>query len=129
MKDILLALTFAFSSSVVSGGGSESFNDHLLPIIKEEKIFKDIQGEYIFSDSIWAQIRIGSYTNFGGLRLGPYTVLAKKKNDSEWSQEIIFKTTYKFYDKDSNEVHFTSSEATSYTEKLTHITINSNNSE
>ena len=128
MKTVVLSLLIALIALPAYGGGTESF-DHLLPILKNEDAYKKLKEEYVFDESIWAEIRMGSHTNFGGLRLGPYHVQARKKNETEWSTVFIFKTTYKFFDKEGNEVHFLSPNAVDYSETLTEIKEDSNQPE
>jgi hypothetical protein len=84
------------------GGGSVSFEEQFLPILKQNKALSDaLLSTFDFSHNVFAQSDFGTHTRFGGERLGPYTLLAKPKgSQSTWVFEVTIKTKWTIYDQE-----------------------------
>lgn len=78
----------------------------MLPILKQEKELSDILIKSLdIKPGIWADVRLGNHTNFGGRRLGPYHCYAKPKGSKgPWLFYMIVHTKYVALDKNGKEV-------------------------
>jgi hypothetical protein len=78
---LALALLVALPGSMAWAGGSFSFEQDLQPILNQQPVLaKWLTGGLDF-DETGDAVRIGQNVNprFGGLRVGPYVILAKPK--------------------------------------------------
>ncbi|MDF7801834.1 hypothetical protein P4C99_20315 [Pontiellaceae bacterium B1224] len=101
---IILFLLVFLRVSHAFGGGSVSFDQQLLPILKQDKTFSvALLNSFEFNRSVYAQSDFGNHTMFDGERLGPYTLLAKPKgSESTWVFEVTIHTKWTIYDRDGN---------------------------
>ena len=106
IKILILSLILSPLLSSIYAGGSESFTNQVLPIIKQDKVFaENILNSFDFDKSVCAQTRLGSHTKFGGQRLGPYFVRAKPKNrKGPWVFKIKINTRWIVHNKDGKEI-------------------------
>ena len=106
MKIILFSLIFFPYLCSLYAGGSESFTNQVLPILRQDKVFaENILDSFDFNDAVLAQTRLGSHTKFGGQRLGPYFVKAKPKNSTgPWIFDVKINTKWIVYDKEGKEI-------------------------
>ncbi|NLX26765.1 MAG: hypothetical protein GXY61_12560 [Lentisphaerae bacterium] len=107
MKRIIILTISAFLGiSLAFAGGSVSFDEQLLPILKQNKEFSDaILSTFDFNASVYGQSDFGDHTRFGGERLGPYTLLAKPKSSkSGWIFEVTINTRWTIYDANGNQI-------------------------
>lgn len=100
-KILRLLVPVLLGAGPVLGGGSVSFDDQFLPLLQQNKpLAAALLKTFDFRDSVYAQSDFGDHTQFGGEKLGPYTVLAKPKGSaSEWVFEITVQTTWTVYDR------------------------------
>jgi hypothetical protein len=78
---LVLAVLISFPGSAAWAGGSFSYEQDLLPILNQQPVLaKWLTGGLDF-DETGDAIRLGQNVNprFGGLRVGPYVILAKPK--------------------------------------------------
>lgn len=101
---IILTISAFLGISHAFGGGSISFEEQLLPIMNQDKVFADaLLNTFDFSSNVFAQTDFGDHTRFGGKRLGPYTLLAKPKgSQSTWVFEVTIITKWTIYDQKGN---------------------------
>ena len=91
-------------------GGSAGFKEDLLPLIKKNKHALTLLKEYDFNNAVWVEIRLGNHTNFAGIRLGPYTVIASSK-DTALKYKVTFKTSFYVLDHENQKVAITDEQA------------------
>ena len=81
VEDVMNKVLFWFllvlaGAGHVFGGGSVSFEEQVLPLLRQNKPLVDVLLKtFEFRDSVYAQSDFGDHTQFGGERLGPYTML------------------------------------------------------
>jgi len=92
---LALALLLSLPGSMAWAGGSFSFEEDLLPILNQQPVIaKWLTGGLEF-DQTGDAVRIGQNVNprFGGLRVGPYVILAKPKGAAgSFSLEVTVET-------------------------------------
>ena len=113
------------TSKGASAGGSMSAQDLLALFDNDSPIKAFIQNSLELSPAVWSEIGVGSDANekLGGLRLGPYHVLARPKdsNADKYSFILTVITENRFVDDKGEDVDFF--EATVAKKKIVRIEI------
>ncbi|MDR3570503.1 MAG: hypothetical protein P4L43_20965 [Syntrophobacteraceae bacterium] len=90
-----LALLLCSSGAIARAGGSFSFTDDLLPILREQPLIATWLTASLDFDDTGDAVRIGENVmpQFGGQRIGPYVILAKPKGASgPFTMEVTVET-------------------------------------
>jgi hypothetical protein len=121
---LALALLLAWPGVKAWAGGSFSFAQNLQPILNQQPVIaKWLTGSLEF-DQIGDAVRIGQNVNprFGGLRVGPYVILAKPKGAAgPFSLEVTVETDLICLNAAGKPVDFT--KAQTIKEKFSSVTI------
>lgn len=121
---LALALLFSYPGSAVRAGGSFSFEQDLLPLLKQQPVMAQWLTSSLDFDETGDAIRIGQNVNprFGGLRVGPYTILARPKGAAGlFTFEVTVETELICLDKTRKPVDV--SEAVTIKEKFASVTV------
>ena len=121
---LALALLLSLPGSMAWAGASFSFEEDLLPILNQQPVIaKWLTGGLEF-DQTGDAVRIGQNVNprFGGLRVGPYVILAKPKGAAgSFSLEVTVETELICRDAAGKPVEV--SEAQTIQEKFSSVTV------
>jgi hypothetical protein len=120
---LALALLISLPGSAVWAGGSFATED-LLPILQQAPVMAKWLTDGLEFDQTGDAVRIGQNVNprFGGLRVGPYVILAKPKGASgPFTLEVTVETELICRDKAGKPVEV--SKAQTIQEKFSSVTV------
>ena len=120
---LALAALLTFSAASARAGGSFSVDEFML-ILEQQPAIAQWIADSLDLDETGTAMRIGQEVNpnLGGMRIGPYTILAKPKGaDGPFTLELTMETQMDCLDDSGNSVEF--DKATAIEESFDYLTI------
>ena len=111
MRRAYIAICLVLACTYVHAGGSFTFNDQLLPLLKQKPELMEYLMSTLDIEAHGLAGRIGSMVNphLGGARVGPYRLRAKPKGQKgDYTLELIFHTKWQFLDSNGEPADLTS---------------------
>ncbi len=121
---LILAVLISLPGALAWAGGSFAFEQDLLPILHQQPVLAQWLTGGLDFDQSGDAIRIGQNVNlrFGGLRVGPYVILAKPKGASgPFTLEVTVETELICLDKAGKPVDV--SQAQTIKEKFASVSV------
>ena len=100
MKKVFALLVFF--SLVTKGFADGSMStEEVLAILKKNKVLHEYVTSTLELDSVASGVRLGRhFEELGGLRVGPYQLMAKPKGAEDFTMVLVVECSQEFVDKD-----------------------------